>query len=74
MDYQNYSEDVVDHFSMHAALFLPDSVISKFPKNSMAFKPLELENKISGSFRFGFIIFENIHNVIPSPQCLVSFT
>lgn len=55
MDYQLYSEDMGHHFGLNAILFLPDSVVSKRPRNYLVSKPLDLEN-MSGSFRFWFII------------------
>lgn len=69
MDYhQHYSEeDLVHHFNLNAVLFLPASVIHKFPMNYVALKPFELENNILGSLRVEFIIFENIQTVIPTP-------
>ena len=48
MDYQHYSEeDMVCHFSLHAALLVSDSIISNFPRRIW---------HISVSFSFGFII------------------
>ena len=58
MDYQLYFEDIVHYFSLNVALFLPDSVVSKSPRNYLVSKPLDLENNISVSFRFGFTIYK----------------